>query len=719
MSQAFNNDLLEIFSEEALELIQEFDQYMLQWGNDLTNLAPIQEIKRLIHTLKGSARMVKFINLADFCHRLEDVLVQIDTGEAICDRSKYQLIKSCQIAINEAANMILQNRDIKPPQMLMDQLEAAVIHQPQDTIAIPKIASTLLPSKPLAEHIYTKDKIKLTVDTIEKLSKWATNASVARSHIEQQQDVIVDYLDVLKQKIVYLENALEDMNATKEKNLTHDLFTVTQEISTVLGSQTEHLREQQRDTYSLENRLTRVRMVSFSYLVPRLQSMVTQIAQELGKKLEFEVVEMSGEMDRSVLERLMGPFEHLLRNAIDHGIESVQERRTQNKPEVGKIALSFVRKGAWVMIKIRDDGHGLDGDKIRKKAIELGHLEAHKKISDKELYSYILMPGFSTRDTITQISGRGIGLDVVNSEIKKLGGNLLIDSILNKETVFSLRIPLSLSLNKALIFNMGEQPLGVLLSNIEGIARMSVADLKILLSKNEYFVYAQNNYHLHYVGEALQSVNFAQLQKEDSLYMPILLVQMEEYSLALIVDKIIGVREIVVKTLGRQLVGVREILGASLLGDGCIVLVLDVYALAQKQAQKNTKYLNVVSQSVIKKATIFVIDDSVTIRKATKNILEKKSYNIIEAQDGVIALNLMASQIPDVVLLDLDMPNMGGLEVIEHMKADPRLAQIPIIVITSRCSQADKKQALEKGANYFFIKPVLESTLLTLLESII
>lgn len=702
MTQAFNSSLLEIFHEEALELTQELDQYMTQWENELTNLAPVQEIRRLMHTLKGSARMVKFSNLADFCHRLEDLLVQIDKGELICDREKQQLIKACQIAINEAANMILQNRDLKPSVELLSQLEAAITHHEPSILPNVSVVAT-----PLVEHVYTKDKIRLTVDTIEKLSKLAANASIARAHLEQQQDVIVDRLDLLKQKIASLEDALEDINATKEQALTHDLFNVTQDISTVLGSQAEHLREQQRDTYSLEDKLTRVRMVSFSYLVPRLQSMVTQIAQELGKKLEFQVVEMSGEMDRSVLERLMGPFEHLLRNAIDHGIESAQERLAQKKSEIGTIALSFVRRGAWVMIKIRDDGHGLDVKKIRKTAIKLGYLEENTKLSDKELFSYILMPGFSTRDTITQISGRGIGLDVVNSEVKKLGGNLLIDSIPNKETVFSLRLPLSLSLNKALIFEMGDQLLGVLLSNIEGITRMLVSDLRILLSKNELFIYAQNSYHLHYVGEMLQSISFSQLENNNILYMPILLVKMENYSFALIVDKIIGVREIVVKTLGRQLVGMHEILGASLLGDGCIVLVLDVYALAQKQVQ-----------TPLKMATIFVVDDSATIRKATKDILEKNNYNVMEAQDGVIALTLMANEIPDVVLLDLDMPNMGGLEVIERMKANPRLAQVVIVVITSRSSAQEKKQALDKGAHFFFTKPVLEETLLTLLAQI-
>ncbi len=720
MSQAFNSDLLEIFSEEALELTQEFDQYMLQWENDLTNVAPIQEIRRLIHTLKGSARMVKFSNLADFCHRLEDVLVKIDTSDIAANKDKHQLIKACQIAINEAANMILQNRDVKPPPELSRQLEAAIKHKiTRNKLSMPAGSALSGVIQPLSEHLYTKEKIKLTVDTIEKLSKWVANTSSTRAHLEQQQAVIVDYLEVLKQKIVYLENALEDIHAPKEKSLTHELLNVTQEISTVLGSQAEHLREQQRDTYSLENRLTHIRMVSFSYLVPRLQSMVAQIAEELGKKLAFEVVEMSGEMDRSVLERLMVPFEHLLRNAIDHGIESASHRRAKKKSETGKIALSFVRKGAWVIIKIRDDGHGLDVDKIRNKAIKLGYLNDDTKVSDKELYSYILMPGFSTRDTITQISGRGIGLDVVNSEIKKLGGNLFIDSVPNKGTAFSLRIPLSLSLNKGLIFKMGEQLLGVLLSNIEGVTRVSVSDLRILLSKNEHFMYAKNKYNLHYIGEVLQSVNFTKLEKNNSLYMPILLVKMEEYSLALIVDKIIGVREIVVKTLGRQLVGLREILGASLLGDGAIVLVLDVYALAQKQAQKNTKNVKISIAPPLKAKTIFVVDDSATIRKATRGILEKNNYDIIEAQDGVIALTLMATQIPDVILLDLDMPNMNGLEVIERMKAEPRLAQVPIIVITSCSCELDKKQVLEKGVHYFLTKPVLEAPLLTLLESII
>lgn len=682
-AQDLNASMLDIFNEEVVELTQEWTHWMSEWEKEITNLAPLKEMKRVLHTLKGSARMLKLTNIADFCHKLEDVLVQIDDEKyhASTPENK-QLLEVCRLAITQAASTLFQ-----------------------------PVSSQASPS----ESNFVSDKIKLTIATVETLSKLASSANITRAHLEQQQHLLADYYDRLKQTLLLLQDQVRDKDNPILKKITSDLFEIMYTMSLVLNLQEEQLRTQQRATSDLEENLTRVRMVSFDYLVPRLEKMSMQVAQELGKELRFQVVEMSGEMDRSVLERLMTPLGHLLRNAIDHGIESPEERLAKGKPRAGVIELSLVRNGAWVTITIRDDGRGLDAQKIREKAISLGHLDSDRILSDEALYSYILMPGFSMSEKITQISGRGIGMDVVNNEVKKLGGHLFIDSIPHEETVFTIELPFTVSLNQALIFEMKDQLFGVLLSNISGITRISASELKELLSTHCPLVESEQEYHLHYLGQMLKFSNFETLYEsiyhKSEPYLPVLLMKMEHACFALIVDKIIGFREVVVKSLGRQLVAVPEVLGGSILGDGSLVLVLDAYALTQKQKHPSLK------QAPCFK--ILMVDDSATIRKAVRTFLEKHRYKVHEAQDGLIALEYLKTTVPDVVLLDMEMPNMGGIEVIQNMRLDPRLANVPIVVITTLPTENYEQKVMEAGANYFLNKPATESVLIELLNKIL
>jgi len=717
MSQEVDPELLVIFHEEASELTQAFDECIAQWNADQNNPEPIREIRRLIHTLKGSAKMVKFSNLADFCHRLEEVLIGLGTGGLALTPAIQDIIAASQTVLHTAVNVILQNRDVPIDSTIIKNLESVnnISDKPQK--------KSLLNNAPINNGpihntvVKAQDKIKLSVETMEKFSQLAANTSIARAHLEQQHHRVINTMEILKDQIEMLQEKGSYAEPMEE------LVETTNKINSILSAQTEVLREQKQDTYFLEDSLTRARMVSFAYLIPRLEALVKQTAKELNKQVDFQVTQMLGEMDRSVLEKLMPSFEHLLRNAIDHGIEPPDVRSVHAKPPIGKITLSFIRKGAWVVIKIADDGRGLDRDKIRAKAIKLGYLKPEVVLSDREMYSYILMPGFSTKETVTQISGRGIGLDIVDSELKKLGGNIVIKSVANQETIFSLRIPLSLSLNKVLIFTLGDQLFGILLSNIQGATRLPYATVQKQLSEKTIIEYAQERYNIHYIGEILRKISFAKIEEPPSHYMPVLLIKTEEYAGAFIIDKIIGIQEVVVKTLGRQLLGMRELLGASIIGEGDIVLVLDSYELIQKQIQNNNiniknienkknialyPIIETPSKIEVSPLTILLVDDSATIRKATKALLEQNNpYDTIrEALDGVDALQSMADVVPDVVLLDLDMPHMGGLEVIDHMKVSEFLMHVPIIVLSAASSLDIKQKVLDKGADAFFAKPV-------------
>jgi chemosensory pili system protein ChpA (sensor histidine kinase/response regulator) len=442
------------------------------------------------------------------------------------------------------------------------------------------------------------------------------------------------------------------------------------------------------------------------------------VAGELDKQVEFYVDNAEGELDRTVLERVVAPLEHMLRNAIDHGVETPADREAAGKPPQGTVVLSLTREGGEVVLRLTDDGRGIDLNAVREKAIARDMMAPSAPLSDHEIMQFILQPGFSTAKHVTQISGRGVGMDVVYSEIKQLGGSLEIDSVWGKGSQFTIRLPFTVSVNRALMVNVGGDIYAIPLNSIEGIVRVSPFELEAYYQPDApLFEYAGQPYLMRYMGALLRSGDKPNLEGV-TMPLPVLLVRGSDHSVAVQVDSLMGSREIVVKALGPQFGLVQGLSGATVLGDGSVVVILDLMALIRADAlllhRDTAPSLEDSSSERSRPLLVMVVDDSVTVRKVTSRFLERQGMEVMLAKDGVDAINLLqeAEQLPDVMLLDIEMPRMDGFEVASRVRHTSRLQDIPIIMITSRTGEKHRERAFSLGVNRYLGKPYQEMVLL-------
>ncbi|MDT8397068.1 MAG: Hpt domain-containing protein [Pseudomonadales bacterium] len=500
-----------------------------------------------------------------------------------------------------------------------------------------------------------------------------------------------------------------------------DLRDIRKNLSGKIRNVGTMLNEQQRSTHKLQDGLISSQMVPFAGIVPRLRRLARQVGTELNKQLTIKFSNPEGKIDRSILQAVVSPIEHMIRNAIDHGIESTEDRAALQKPLQAELLVKLYRQGANIILDISDDGRGIDTRKIRQKAIADGILDPDATVSDQELCQLILRAGFSTSDTISRISGRGVGLDVVRKEIKQIGGDIEIHSRPGLGTTFRIRLPLTSSLNRALLFRVAGIEYVMLLNTIDGIILEKTATLQNCYKeqKTSVFQYAGKSYELAYLGALLGDRATPDFQHGMEVSSSLLLVSGTHRNVALHVDAIMGSRELVVKSLGKQFANISALAGGVILGDGRVVLVLDPHSLVDSNANKDSALFQTVlsGQSVAADTeggkTVLVVDDSITVRKVTSAILKRNGMKVILAKNGLEAVEILQNTLPDIMLLDIEMPKMDGFEVAAHIRQqDSDVRNLPIIMITSRIGEKHRSRAEKIGVNQYMCKPFQEENLL-------
>jgi len=455
----------------------------------------------------------------------------------------------------------------------------------------------------------------------------------------------------------------------------------------------------------------------------RLRRLVRQSSQEVAKKAELVISGEDNEVDNKVLDRMVAPLEHIIRNALSHGIESPVERVKKGKPETGTIRIDISRDGSDIVIRVSDDGAGVNIDKVRSRALQLGLIEHDQSVPESDLVQYIIEPGFSTADHVTQVSGRGVGMDVVDIEIKQLGGTLQIETD-KQGTTFVARLPFTLSINQAILVRTGEETYAIPLINIEGITRLETRKLaEYYQSDHSELDFSGQKFTLHYLSHLVGAST--QFNAEDkSLKQPVILIRSGDVRVALHVDEILGNREIVVKSLGKQLSQIKGLAGASILADGSVVLILDINGLVRHSTADavrvvyKTEHMDKAAAPLeAPRSTVMVVDDSITMRRVASKLLERHNYAVVTAKDGVDALAQLEDVQPDVMLLDIEMPRMDGFELASHMQNEPLYANIPIIMITSRTGEKHRDRALEIGVTNYMGKPYQEAELVSNIQA--
>ncbi len=585
-------------------------------------------------------------------------------------------------------------------------------------------------------------------DLLDNLVNSAGEVSIYRARMEQQVSSFGSHLGELGQTIARLKNQLRALEAETDAQilfshkdeeagqnfdpLEMDRYSQIQQLSKALSESVEDLSslqgilgeqvkdsetlllQQSRINTDLQDGLIRSRMVRFSGLSSRLRRLVRQTSSELAKKAELEMSGEQNEVDIKVLDRMVAPLEHIIRNAIAHGIESPMERLQKGKKETGKISIDVARDGSDIVLRISDDGGGINVDKVRRRAYQLGLLAEDEQMDDSDLVQFILEPGFSTADQLSQISGRGVGMDVVDSSIKQLGGSLQI-STSPEGTQFLARLPFTLSINQAILVRAGEESYALPLINIEGITRIESDQIgKFYQEDKPALDYAGQHYGLHYLSTMLETSRGFYVTDPNSKQ-PVILLRSGDLRIALHIDEIIGNREIVVKPLGKLLSPVKGISGGSILADGKVVLILDINGLVRHgvhtQVITETQIIEEATQSPGQKV-VMVVDDSITMRRVATKLLTRNNYEVITAKDGVDALAQLEDSQPDVMLLDVEMPRMDGFELATHMRNEARYRDIPIIMITSRTGSKHREHAMGIGINKYMGKPYQEEELI-------
>ncbi len=595
--------------------------------------------------------------------------------------------------------------------------------------------------------------IRVRSDILNNMVNFAGEVSIYRSRVEQQIGSFRFSIEELDQTVARLRDQLRQFDIETEAQidsrrqeaaqqgyedfdpLEFDRFTNMQQLSrsmmeslsdlvsveeALLGLTRESetlLLQQSRVNTELQESLMQTRMVPLVENAPRLRRIVRQTCSELGKEAKVTFSGADVKMDRNVVERMMAPLEHMLRNAIAHGIESPEERKKKGKSPEGTIKIALSREGSEVVINVSDDGRGIDLERVRAKALDRGLISEGAELGDHELMQFILESGLSTAESLSQVAGRGVGMDVVNSEIKQLSGVLTIDSQKEQGTVFTIRLPLTLSVSRALLVNAGEDIYAIPLLGIQGIERISHDELDELMSAEQpIYHWVGQDYDLLNIASVLGAAGPSAAAAEGSK-LPVLLTQSGDQRVALLVDGLLGSREIVVKSLGPQLSTLQDLAGATILADGSVALIIDMpslirHGLAKREVQKEAPGEQVEAAAVSAEPLVMVVDDSITVRKVSERLLKRNEMRTISAKDGVDALAALEEQIPDVMLLDIEMPRMDGYELATHIRNSDRLKDIPIIMITSRTGEKHKQRAMEIGVNVYMGKPFTESDLL-------
>lgn len=815
-----DEESLAIFEEEAGELLETIAHALARWSADIDSGVPASEagavidLRRALHTLKGSAYLVGATAMGAAAHEMESLVEEVVQGDLDADGGTVMQLQtrldqlqaihdgsdtpyagelSDDSAYYDAADIESLQSDWQPPSSGSaappePQVEAdttAETEMPPAAVEVPPAASVApvlaegdgdtgwdprvlwQPPQEDENRLGLKREVaRVPVPDLESLLNKAGEISVLRARLDEQNAGIAHQLEDVVETVNRLRDQLRQLDAETEAQiearglqgtsggeaqpdrygkdfdpLEMDRYSRMQELSRALaetvgdidvlqesmransGETEALLLQQQRINSDLQQGLMGTLMVPFARQTQRLQRVVRQTAQESQKDVRAHFEGEAIEVDRNVLERMTAPLEHTLRNAVVHGIEDPVVRTERGKPSAGSVSVSLSREGQQLRLEIADDGGGLDFEAIRRAAVERGLMNEKAQLTQRQLALFILEPGFSTAAKLTQSAGRGVGMDVVAAEVRQLGGSLEIESEPGSGTRFIIRLPITLGLTQALMFEAGGETFAVPLTNIEGIARVSRSQALPADGREGVMQYGETEYRIAFAADFL---GLPRITDTDARALPVVLLRLPEgvtdgsRNLALVMDHIIGNREVVSKTIGPVVAAVPGMTGATVLPDGRIVLLLDLLTLVQdrirreriREAPADTVEAEPSTQQVM------VVDDSITMRRVAERLLVRNGYEVLMARDGVDAMAQLATARPQVVLLDIEMPRADGFEVASYMRNSDALRDIPIIMITSRSGDKHRERAKAFGVQRYLIKPYQESDLLSEIRSV-
>lgn len=706
-----NNDdmqeLVQDFLVETNEIIENLDHDLVELENNKNDLDLLNKIFRGAHTMKGSSSFLGFNKLAELTHHAEDILNKLRKNEMVVTR---EIMDTLLEFVDKTKQMI---QDIENG---TDTVDATNVIENLKLASEGKLTST---SKSTPSDGGAKAQAPAPAAAPKPAPKKDNKPTSQATQVEQTIRVDVSRLDSLVNlvgELVLSRNRLSQIASELENKFENEyLVEQLMDVTSAIGM----------NTTELQLAIMKTRMIAIGKVFNKFPRVVRDIARETGKEIDLIISGEETELDKQVIESIGDPLLHMIRNSCDHGVEVPEKRQARGKPRVGTVNLSAYHEGNHVVIEIKDDGNGMDAEVLKRKAIEKGVITADeaKNMEDKQAFGLIFKPGFSTAEKITNISGRGVGMDVVRTNIEKLNGIITIDSKVGEGSTFFLKLPLTLAIIQALLVEVAGETFAIPLASVVETVRITNDEIHSFEGR-EVLKLRDRVLSLIRLDETF---NLEQLD-QDEIY--VVVVALAEKQLGFIVDKLIGQEEIVIKSLGEYLGGNPGIAGATITGDGRVRLILDVGGVIEVAQNMPRRIRNVKKQNNTKKTQnvvntnsnairILVCDDSSTDRKIAKKVLESQDWiNVIEAPSGKDALNILEKDHNiDLLISDIMMPDMDGFRLTRAIRE--KGYDLPIIAVSARMEPSDRKKMTASGIDAFVQKPISQQLLIDKIDELI
>jgi chemosensory pili system protein ChpA (sensor histidine kinase/response regulator) len=705
-------ELLAIFLAEADELLPRIGESLRHWRAAPDEAAPRHALQRALHTLKGSARMAGALVLGEAAHDLESRLAGDPVGEpAFLEALEHdydhiadlvERLRPGHAAPSEATPAAAHATAMDEPRLRSPfkshpaELDTLINETGEVSIARARIENVLANYKQTAEELTANiDRLRAQLRELDLQAETRMRARQATVDDSQFDPLEFDRYTRLQELTRLMAESVNDVSTAQEGLVAN------------IGEAEAALAHQAKMTRSLQQQLMRIRMVPLNSQAERLHRIVRQAAKETGHKARLHIDGGATELDRGVLDKVLGPLEHLLRNAVAHGIEAPEARKAAGKADYGEIRLAARAEGNEIVLSLSDDGAGIDLQRVRQRAEELGWIKPGETVERERLEAMLFLPGLSTARQITQVAGRGIGLDVVKSELAGIGGRIRLVSEPGTGTQAILRLPLTLALAQVVLARAGDQTYALPANLIALVREIRLEDWPAIAETGSVEFDGQR-----FPLRSLTQLTGQEARPLEGRYRTLLLLRAGNERMALRVDSLQGNLEAVVKNIGPQLARIVGIAGATVLGDGRVALILNPFALLEQQPESRHEPQVAAAYQEEQAPLILVVDDSLTVRKITGRLLGRHGYRVVTAKDGAEAMERLQEERPEVMLLDIEMPRMDGFEVTRHVRADAKTRDLPIIMISSRTAEKHRQHAFELGVDTFMGKPYQDEALL-------
>ncbi|MEW6376188.1 MAG: chemotaxis protein CheW [Thermodesulfobacteriota bacterium] len=694
------------YKAEIQEHIQKLNDGLLNLEKKSGDQSLLEALMREAHTIKGSSTMMGYKRIADIAHVMEDELKKALEGKVKLEKAHFDVLFKCVDAIPLLIEDKVTWEDTGVSRPFVDELckkiedvfqgktpEEAEDHKPKE-IEVKKLteeSEAVVPEpKSVIPAPFGEESIRVDIRKLDKLMNLSGELLISKIR-----------MDELSKNL--------SIKAEAQAQIKEDCGALIQELKKV-DDTLDFI------TKGLEDEVLRLRMVSVGYLFGTFPRAMRDLANEKGKDVQILIKGEETEIDKAIIDEMKGPIMHILRNAIDHGIEPPDERVAKGKPRTGIITLTASQQGSQAVIEISDDGRGIDTEKVKREAVKKGFITEGKvkDLVDEQVYPFLFIPGFSTSETVTEVSGRGVGLDVVRENISKLKGIVEVYSTPGQGSRFILKLPLTLGITESLFVACGSETFALPIENVVETIRVNLEEIRTVEGKEAITLRGQ----ILPLVRLNDVFRLSQRGIVEKKYFLIVIVQSVEKRIGLMVDQLLGRQEIVRKNLSGPLKNVCGISGATIIGDGRVILILDIPQIIENVEDMMVRKVQIPAKpaAVKRRKAILLAEDTLSTAMLEKSILESAGFSVVIARDGQEAIEKARQERFDLVITDVLMPRMDGFELTLRLKKDNLYKDVPIIIVTTRESDADKRRGLEAGAEAYILKS--EFTSEGLLETI-